>query len=62
MDKITKELKVSGIYCIENVTNHKTYIGSSRISIKGKEKLGEGYIKKENLNGTSIQLLCMFMI
>lgn len=30
MDKITKELKVSGIYCIENITNHKTYIGSSR--------------------------------
>lgn len=30
MDKITKELKVSGIYCIENVTNHKTYIGSSK--------------------------------
>ena len=30
MDKITKELKVSGIYCIENVVNHKTYIGSSK--------------------------------
>lgn len=30
MDKITKELKVSGIYCIENITNHKTYIGSSK--------------------------------
>ena len=30
MDKITKELKVSGIYCIENITNHKTYIVSSK--------------------------------
>ena len=30
MDKITKELKVSGIYCIENIINHKTYIGSSK--------------------------------
>lgn len=30
MDKVTKELKVSGIYCIENITNHKTYIGSSK--------------------------------
>ena len=30
MNKITKELKVSGIYCIENITNHKTYIGSSK--------------------------------
>lgn len=30
MDKITKELKVSGIYCIENITNHKIYIGSSK--------------------------------
>ena len=30
MDKITRELKVSGIYCIENITNHKTYIGSSK--------------------------------
>lgn len=30
MDKITKELKVSGIYCIENAINHKTYIGSSK--------------------------------
>ena len=29
MEKITRDLKVSGIYCIENVTNHKTYIGSS---------------------------------
>ena len=30
MNKITKELKVSGIYCIENIINHKTYIGSSK--------------------------------
>lgn len=30
MDKITKELKVSGIYCIENTVNNKTYIGSSK--------------------------------
>lgn len=30
MNKITKELKVSGIYCIENTVNHKTYIGSSK--------------------------------
>ena len=30
MDKITMELKVSGIYCIENIVNHKTYIGSSK--------------------------------
>lgn len=30
MDKITQNLKVSGIYCIENVINHKTYIGSSK--------------------------------
>lgn len=30
MDKITQELKVSGIYCIENTINHKTYIGSSK--------------------------------
>lgn len=30
MDKITRELNVSGIYCIENVINHKTYIGSSK--------------------------------
>lgn len=30
MDKITRELKVSGIYCIENTINHKTYIGSSK--------------------------------
>ena len=30
MEKITRDLKVSGIYCIENVTNHKTYIGSSK--------------------------------
>ena len=30
MEKITKELKVSGIYCIENVVNHKIYIGSSK--------------------------------
>lgn len=30
MDKITRELKVSGVYCIENIINHKTYIGSSK--------------------------------
>ena len=30
MEKITRDLKVSGIYCIENTTNHKTYIGSSK--------------------------------
>ena len=30
MNKITKELKVSGIYCIENRINHKIYIGSSK--------------------------------
>ena len=30
MEKITKELKVSGIYCIENLVNHKIYIGSSK--------------------------------
>ena len=30
MEKITRDLKVSGIYCIENFTNHKTYIGSSK--------------------------------
>lgn len=30
MDKITRKLKVSGIYCIENIINHKTYIGSSK--------------------------------
>lgn len=30
MEKVTRELKVSGIYCIENITNHKTYIGSSK--------------------------------
>lgn len=30
MEKITKDLKVSGIYCIENKVNHKTYIGSSK--------------------------------
>lgn len=30
MEKITKELKVSGIYCIENIVNHKIYIGSSK--------------------------------
>jgi len=30
MDKITRELKVSGIYCIENTISHKTYIGSSK--------------------------------
>ena len=30
MNKITKELKVSGIYCIQNNVNHKTYIGSSK--------------------------------
>lgn len=30
MDKITRELKTSGIYCIENKLNHKTYIGSSK--------------------------------
>ena len=30
MEKVTRELKVSGIYCIENISNHKTYIGSSK--------------------------------
>ena len=31
MEKITRELlKVSGIYCIENKINHKSYIGSSK--------------------------------
>lgn len=30
MDKITRDLKVSGIYCIENTINHKIYIGSSK--------------------------------
>ena len=30
MDKITQNLKASGIYCIENIINHKTYIGSSK--------------------------------
>ena len=31
MEKVTKELlKVSGIYCIENRINHKSYIGSSK--------------------------------
>lgn len=31
MEKVTKELlKVSGIYCIENRVNHKSYIGSSK--------------------------------
>lgn len=30
MEKITKELRVSGIYCIENKVNHKVYIGSSK--------------------------------
>lgn len=30
MEKITQELKYSGIYCIENIVNHKTYIGSSK--------------------------------
>lgn len=30
MEKITKELKVPGIYCIENIVNHKIYIGSSK--------------------------------
>lgn len=31
MKKITRELlKVSGIYCIENKINHKSYIGSSK--------------------------------
>lgn len=30
MEKVTRELKVSGIYCIENKINHKTYIGSSK--------------------------------
>lgn len=30
MEKITQELKYSGIYCIENIINHKTYIGSSK--------------------------------
>lgn len=31
MEKVTKELlKVSGIYCIEDRINHKTYIGSSK--------------------------------
>lgn len=26
MEKITRDLKVSGIYCIENKINNKTYI------------------------------------
>lgn len=30
MDKITTDFKFSGIYCIENKINHKTYIGSSK--------------------------------
>lgn len=30
MEKVTRELKVSGIYCIENRINNKTYIGSSK--------------------------------
>jgi group I intron endonuclease len=30
MEKITQDFKVSGIYCIENIINHKTYIGSSK--------------------------------
>lgn len=30
MEKITRDLKVSGIYCIENKINNKTYIGSSK--------------------------------
>ena len=30
MEKITKELKISGIYCIENKINNKIYIGSSK--------------------------------
>ena len=30
MEKITQELKYSGIYCIENVINHKIYVGSSK--------------------------------
>lgn len=30
MKKVTRELKVSGIYCIENKKNHKTYVGSSK--------------------------------
>lgn len=30
MNKITRDLKVSGIYCIENTINHKIYIGSSK--------------------------------
>ena len=30
MERITQDFKVSGIYCIENIVNHKTYIGSSK--------------------------------
>ena len=30
MEKITRDLKVSGIYCIENKINNKTYIGTSK--------------------------------
>lgn len=30
MKQVTKDLKVSGIYCIENTVNHKCYIGSSK--------------------------------
>ena len=30
MNRITQDFKVSGIYCIENTINHKTYIGSSK--------------------------------
>jgi hypothetical protein len=48
MEKITRDLKVSGIYCIENKLNHKTY-------------KGEDYIKKENLILILTLLLCMFM-
>lgn len=34
MDKITKDLRKAGIYCIENTINKKVYIGSSKTFIK----------------------------
>lgn len=30
MDKITRDLRKAGIYCIENTKNKKVYIGSSK--------------------------------
>lgn len=34
MEKITRELlKVSGIYCIENKINHKSYIGTNMVKV-----------------------------